>query len=185
VGISEYFLPFRLDELLALLQQQGRGARLELLWASSASLQALWRAGVVDVAVLTAHEPPAEAKLLRREPLAWVAAPGHAPSAEAATPLVMLGPDCPVREIALAALARSGHAHHVRLTCSGSQAAVAAIRADWGVGCLNVSAVPPDLLMLSRQDAKRWASPGRLAFYLLARPALRPLARALSAWAGA
>lgn len=184
IGVSEYFLPLRLDELLALLQQHAHGARLELLWASSASLQALWAAGQVDLAVVTASEPPPEAQLLRRERLAWVVAPGHAPSVEAETPLVLLGPDCPVRGLALAAMARSGTSYHLRLTCSGSLAAVTAIRAGWGVGCLNVSTIPPDLTLLSRQDARRWASPGRLAFYLLARPALRPLARAISAWAG-
>jgi DNA-binding transcriptional LysR family regulator len=184
IGVSEYFLPPRLDELLALLQQHAHGARLELLWASSASLQALWAAGEVDLVVVAASEPPADAQLVRRERLAWVVAPGHAPSIETATPLVLLGPDCPVRAMALGAMARSGQAHHLRLTCSGSLAAVAAIRAGWGVGCLNVSTIPPDLTLLSRQDARRWVSPGRLAFYLLARPALRPLARAISAWAG-
>lgn len=183
IGISEYFLPQRLDELLALLQQQAGGARLELLWASSASLQQLWAAGEVDLAVLTAHQPPPEARLLRREALAWVAAAGHAPSPHASVPLVLLGPECPVRQIALAALARTGQAHELRLSCGGSQAAVAAIRAGWGVGCLNLSAIPPDLSRLARADPRRWASPGRLAFYLLAKPALRETARALSTWA--
>ncbi|HJV94934.1 MAG TPA: LysR substrate-binding domain-containing protein [Albitalea sp.] len=182
VGASEYFMPSRLAEMLALFEREARGARLELLWASSAELQRLWAAGEVDLAVLTSAAPVAEARLLRREPLAWVAAPGQVPSAERPTPLVLLGPECPVREIALAALARTGHAHHIRLSCGGSQAAVAAIRAGWGVGCLNVSAIPPDLLRLARQDARRWASPGRLAFYLLARPAMAPVAKALIAW---
>jgi DNA-binding transcriptional LysR family regulator len=184
IGVSEYFLPLRLDELLALLQQHAHGARLELLWSSSASLRSLWAAGEVDLAVITAADPPPDAQLLRRERLAWVAAPGLAPSTETATPLVLLGPECPVRAIAIAAMTRSGHPYHLRLSCSGSLAAVAAIRAGWGVGCLNLSTIPPDLTRLSRQDARRWASPGRLAFYLLAQPSLRPMARAISAWAG-
>jgi DNA-binding transcriptional LysR family regulator len=182
VGISEYFMPQRLDQLLALLEAQAEGARLELLWASSARLQQLWQAGEVDLAVFTSATPVPEARLLRREPLAWVSAPGRSVSAERSTPLVLLGPDCPVRQIALAALARAGRPHHLRLTCGGSQAAVAAIRAGWGVGCLNHSAIPPDLNRLARQDAKRWASPGRLAFYLLAKPALQPVAKALAQW---
>jgi DNA-binding transcriptional LysR family regulator len=183
IGVSEYFLAQRLDELLSLLQQDAQGARLELLWASSASLQSLWAAGQVDLAVVAASEPPPEAQLVRRERLAWVTAPGHAPSGETATPLVLLGPDCPVRAIAMAALARSGHRYQLRLSCTGCLAALAAIRAGWGVGCLNVSTIPQDLVVLSRQDARRWVSPGRLAFYLLARPALRSVARSLLAWA--
>jgi len=183
VGISEYFMPHRLDQLLALLEAQAQGARLELLWASSAQLQQLWRAGEVDLAVFTSAAPVPEARLLRREALAWVSAAGRSVSAERSTPLVLLGLDCPVRQIALAALARAGRPHHLRLTCGGSQAAVAAIRAGWGVGCLNHSAIPPDLNWLARQDAKRWASPGRLAFYLLAKPMLQPVAKALAQWA--
>jgi DNA-binding transcriptional LysR family regulator len=183
VGISEYFMPNRLDQLLALLEGQAGGAQLELLWASSAQLLHLWRAGEVDLAVLTSATPVPEARLLRREPLAWVAVPGRLPATDGPTPLVLLGPDCPVREIALAALTRAGRSHRLRLTCGGSQAAVAAIRAGWGVGCLNVSAIPSDLVWLAHKDARRWPSPGRLAFYLLARPALQATARALADWA--
>ena len=185
IGVSEYFMPQRLQSLLALLEQQARqagGARLELLWAGSAQLQRLWAAGDVDVAVVASGQPLPEARLLRREPLAWVAGPGWRPPAEGATPLVLLGPECPVREIALSALARQGRPHVLRLTCSGSQAAVAAVRAGWGVGCLNASAVPPDLINLARMDARRWPSPGRLAFHGLARPARQPVLKALMQW---
>lgn len=160
IGISEYFMPLRLGELLALLRQHAGNARLELLWASSAVLQQLWTAGEMDLAVMTAHRPPPDARLLRREPLAWVSAPGHAPLSDVPAPLVLLGPECPVRQIALAALTGTGRAHELRLSCSGSQAAVAAIRAGWGVGCLNLSAIPPDLEMLSKREARRWPSPG-------------------------
>ena len=63
IGVSEHPLPLRLDELLALLQQHAHGARLELLWASSGSLQALWAAGEVDLAVVAASGSPADAQL--------------------------------------------------------------------------------------------------------------------------
>jgi DNA-binding transcriptional LysR family regulator len=196
LGFSEYFMPARLAELLGVLQgalpQQAAGAvRLELLLASSAALQRHWAQGEADLVVVTAQAPPAGAKLLRREPLAWVAASGLALPPGQPVPLVLLGSECPVREIALAALARSGRAHRQQLLCTGSQAAIAAIRAGWGVGCLNQAALAPgpassaalDLEVLTRTDPKRWPSPGRLSFYLLARPSAQPLARALTAWA--
>jgi DNA-binding transcriptional LysR family regulator len=183
LGISEYFLPDRLGELLGVLRDAAGPARLELLLGTSAPLQQHWTQGEADLVVVTATAPPPGAKLLRREPLAWVAAPGLALRAGEPVPLVLLGHGCPVREIALNALARSGRAHHLQLGCTGSQAAAAAIRAGWGVGCLNQSAITPDMAVLTRQDAKRWPSPGRLSFYLLARPEARPLAQALAAWA--
>lgn len=183
LGISEYFMPDRLGELLGVLRDAAGSARLELLLGSSAPLQQHWAQGQVDLVVLTATAPPPGAKLLRREPLAWVTAAGLALPAGQAVPLVLLGPECPVREIAMEALARSGRAHHLQIGCTGSQAAVAAIRAGWGVGCLNASAITPDMAVLTRQDARRWPSPGRLSFYLLARPGARALARTLAAWA--
>jgi len=184
VGLSEYFVPQRLAELLGLLRDAAPGARYELLWSGSAALERLWTAGEIDLAVVTSAAPLAGAQLLRREPLAWVASGAFAAALSQPVPLVLLGPDCPVRGIALAAIARLGKAHRVQLTCTGSQAAVAAIRAGWGVGCLNQSAIPADLDVLTRQDPKHWPSPGRLPFYLLARPAARPVARALADWAG-
>lgn len=183
IGFSEYFLPQRLAGLLALLESQSQGARLELLWGSSAALMRLWEAGEVDLAVAAHPAPPPQARMLRREPLAWVAAAAHLPPQDAAVPLVLLGADCPVRTIALDAFARTGRPHALRLSCSGAQAVVAAVRAGWGVGCLNASAIPDDLLRLSQLDARRWPSPGRLAFYGLARPALRAAMDALARFA--
>lgn len=185
VAISEYFLPARLGELLGVLRDTLPQSRIELLWASSATLQSLWRAGEVDLAIFGSAETVSGAKLLRREPLAWVASPGFAPPASLPTPLVLLGADCPVRLLALSSLARSARAHHVQLSCTGAHGAIAAIRAGWGVGCLNQSAVPPDLAVLSRRDARAWPSPGRLSFYIAAKPALNGAVQALRRFAGA
>jgi DNA-binding transcriptional LysR family regulator len=181
IGLSEYFMPHRLPELLALLQAQDRDARLEVLWSSSAALQQLWAAGEMDLVVVTSDAPLAGARLLCREPLSWVAAP-DAPPAPGTVPLVLLGPDCPVRRMALAALVRAGRGHHLRLSCSGSHGAVAAIRAGWGVGCLNQSAIPPDLAQPGRGSGA-WPAPGRLSFYALARHGMQGAERALQAWA--
>jgi DNA-binding transcriptional LysR family regulator len=183
VGISEYFLPARLGELLALLRDTTPGVRFELLWTSSAALQKLWDAGEMDMAVLTSDKPLPQARLLRREPLAWVAAGSLALPAQRSAPLVLLGPDCPVRTMALAALARSGRAHHIQLSCAGAHGAIAAIRAGWGVGCLNLSAIPADLKPLPASDARHWPAPGRLAFYALARAEMQATERALRRWA--
>src|SRR5258706_11374877 len=176
IGISEYFFPSRLGELLSVLREATGNADLELLLCPSADLQRLWGADEVDLAVVAALAPPEGSRLLRREPLDWVSAPGYALPAAGPVPLVLLGPACPVREIALQAMARMGRPHHLQVGCTGSQAAVAAIRAGWGVGCLNASAITGDLDVLGRTDARRWPSPGRLPLYLMARPEMQTLA---------
>lgn len=183
IGISEYFLPGRLGELLDVLQGSAPHVRFELLWSGSMALKHLWDAEQVDLVVVLGDFAGLGARLLRREPLVWVVAPGHSPSPGASAPLVLLGPDCPVREKALQALARSGRPHHLRLGCSGSQAAVAAIRAGWGVGCLNTTAVPSDLQVLTKTASGFWPPLGHASFSLLARPALTKTAAALRRWA--
>jgi DNA-binding transcriptional LysR family regulator len=178
VGISEYYVaPERLHELLSLLDGAAGGRRLELLWSGSQRLLALWRAGEMDLAVVAGAEPPSGAKLLRRDPLSWVCAPGFVLPSAGPAPLVLLGADCVVREIALEALARTGRPHALRLSCSGSTAAVAAMRAGWGAGCLNAAMIPADFVRLP------WPSPGRLAFHLLSSAAAKQVAAALADWA--
>ncbi|RQP23199.1 LysR substrate-binding domain-containing protein [Piscinibacter terrae] len=182
IGLSEYFVPARLKSLLSLLEECSQGARLEVTWARSGELQRQWSAGQLDMAVITANEPPKNAQLVRREPLAWIAAPhAHFPSGQP-LPLVLLADSCPVRDMALASLRHRGVAHSIRMACSGSQAVITAIRAGWGVGCLNLSAIPPDLEILSEADPRRWKSPGRLAFYALAKGELAALPGRLKAW---
>jgi DNA-binding transcriptional LysR family regulator len=184
IGISEYFLPSRLDELLALLRDAEPGSRFELLWTNSVALQGLWNAGEADLVIATSTAPIDGARLLRREPLSWVTSPNRpAPAATAPAPLVLLGVGCPVREIALEALQRSGRAHHLQLSCTGSHGAVAALRAGWGVGCLNQAAIPADLNVLTRTHPRDWPSPGKLSFYVMAKPELRNTERALRQWA--
>jgi DNA-binding transcriptional LysR family regulator len=185
VGISEYFMPGRLGDLLALLRDATPGVRFELLWSSSAALQQLWNAGEMDLAVVTSDEPLPGARLLRREPLAWVRAERFALPERGPVPLVLLGPDCPVRRLALGALGRAGLAHDLLLSCSGAHGALAALRAGWGVGCLNQSAVPSDLAVIPSGGARAWPSPGRLSFYSLTRPALQDTERQLRRWASA
>ncbi|HEX3139051.1 MAG TPA: LysR substrate-binding domain-containing protein, partial [Rhizobacter sp.] len=90
---------------------------------------------------------------------------------------------CPVRRLALAALSRAGLPHHIQLSCAGAHGAVAAIRAGWGVGCLNQSAIPSDLKPLPGHTARHWPSPGRLSFYSLSRPSMQATERALRRWA--
>jgi DNA-binding transcriptional LysR family regulator len=183
IGLSEYFVPARLSALLGLLRHHTGPAGMEVLWSASAHLEQLWQQGEVDLAVITSTSPRPEARLLRREPLAWVAGAGRPPGPDLSVPLVLLGPGCPVRQIAIDSLQRRGRAHHLQLGCSGAHGAIAALRAGWGVGCLNDAAIPEDLHRLASTDPRGWPSPGRLSFYLHARPELEEAARALARWA--
>ena len=58
LGISEYFMPDRLGELLGVLRDAAGPARLELLLGTSAPLQRHWAQGDADLVVVTATTPP-------------------------------------------------------------------------------------------------------------------------------
>ena len=92
IGLSEYFAPQRLAELFGPLRDAAPDTRYELLWSASAALERLWASGEVDLAVVTSAAPLAGAQLLRREPLAWVAASAFAAPLSHPVPLVLLGP---------------------------------------------------------------------------------------------
>jgi DNA-binding transcriptional LysR family regulator len=183
IGLTEYLMPGRLHELLELLRHQTDGARLEVVWGRSAELLQRWAATTLDLVVFTSSSPPANSVAIVREPLCWVAGDTFDAAASSPVPLVLLSDQCPVRDLALASMARRARTHEIRLECSGSQAVITAVKAGWGVGCLNRSAVPGELRDLSRFDRARWPSPGWLAFHSLAQPSWRGLSRAVRAWA--
>ena len=92
IGLSEYFAPQRLAELFGPLRDAAPDTRYELLWSASAALERLWASGEVDLAVVTSAAPLAGAQLVRRAPLAWVAASAFAAPLSHPVPLVLLGP---------------------------------------------------------------------------------------------
>ncbi|WP_448581588.1 LysR family transcriptional regulator [Thermaurantiacus sp.] len=87
------------------------------------------------------------ARLLRREPLAWVgvtrlaAAQPHSP-----VPLVLAPAPCVYRARALAALAGAGHAADVVYASPSEAGQVAAVRAGLGLTVLPARRVPADLV---------------------------------------
>lgn len=95
--------------------------------------------GRVDLALLTLEAGQGRGRLLRREPLVWVGAPGHRPDARACLALA-LGPDgaCAFRSAATSALDRAGRAW--RMAYEGQT--FAALSAQVGLGLAVTVAVP-------------------------------------------
>lgn len=80
--------------------------------------------------------------ILRREPLAWVAAPSFAIEAEAALPLVALPESCSLQRLAVGRLENAGASFYIAHSASGVGGLQSALCAGLGVGCLNTSAIP-------------------------------------------
>jgi len=77
--------------------------------------------------------------------------------AQGELPLVLLPPECGLHALAIQLLQRTGTAHRVAVTCSGTAGVHAALRGGLGLGCLNAGAIPRDLSV--RQEPRLPALP--------------------------
>ncbi len=164
-GCSGYYRPHDLPRLVARTQRSFPDYSLEFTVGPSKHLEELITAGELDVAVVSSVARLRGARLLHLEPLAWIGAPDfRLPGGP--LPLVLLGPECQIRRVALRALARSRRAVSVVLTSTSPVGVVAALEARLGVGCLNRHAVPPTLAVV--RDSKLPPLPA-VGFYALQR----------------
>lgn len=88
------------------------------------------------------------AKVLRLEPLSWVAPPTRADMLPGAlTPLVLAPAPCVYRARAIEALAASGHSGDVVYASTSEAGQIAAVRAGLGATVLPTRRAPPDLTL--------------------------------------
>jgi DNA-binding transcriptional LysR family regulator len=155
IGLSEYFAPERLGQLVRRLHREWPEHRFELRVAQSRLLEQELEAKRLELAVISRLSRSAQSAGSER--LHWVSAPELALPAQGPLPLVLLPPDCSLHALALQLLERAGTPHRVAVTCSGSAGIHAALRAGLGLGCLNEGAIPGDLLV--RRDRRLPALP--------------------------
>jgi DNA-binding transcriptional LysR family regulator len=146
LGITEYFAPQHLPQLLARFQQHHPLLALEVSTGVTGTLRAMQKAGELDLVIGRSETGRRDATrkdralLLRRERLRWVAARGFKLARHQPVPLALLPVGCGVRAQALAALhkqQRAWHAAYCGPSVLGLQTAVAA---GLAVACLTHSA---------------------------------------------
>jgi DNA-binding transcriptional LysR family regulator len=141
LGITEYFAPQHLPQLLARFQQQHPLLALEVSTGVTGTLRAMQKAGELDLVIGRRDATHKDrAALLRRERLRWVAARGFKLARHQPVPLALLPMGCGVRAQALAALhkhQRAWQATYCGPSVLGLQTAVAA---GLAVACLTHSA---------------------------------------------
>ena len=142
LGVTDYFRPSALAGLLARMQAQYPGVRLQVTVDKSGTVEAAYARGAFDVA-LTMRLPgaAAPATLLRREPLRWMAAPPWRREEGAPLPLLALPQTCALHQFAAALLEKRRVAFTVALVASGVAGLQSALAAGLGVACLNESAL--------------------------------------------
>lgn len=146
LGISDYLRPGEVTQLLARLGRDYPGLRIRTRIGKSAEINAAHRTGEVPLAIVMQVASartalPADARLLRTEPLRWVAARGAVFKPGNAVELALLPEGCTLHKVACQAL-NAGHIPYVLThVASGVAGLQAAVTAGLGVACLNASSI--------------------------------------------
>ncbi len=167
LGITDYFVPGALPELLMRFRERFPDARVEVTGGLTGVLLAKKKEGEIDVVIGRRDATDASARnkksahVLRREKLYWVATPNDealdrlrrdAKTAQNELPLALLPHGCGVRAHALRALAQSEKRWYVAYCGQSVLSLQSAIHAGVGVGALTEGSVANGLKILGKRD---------------------------------
>jgi DNA-binding transcriptional LysR family regulator len=171
-GTSEDFVSSRLPELLRDFVRRHALVDLELTVGLSATLYERMDAGELDLVLAKRRAGDARGRLVWRDRLAWIGAPGTRPDPAKPVPLILYTPPSLTRSIALEALERVGRPWRIVCTSGSLSGLRAAALAGLGI-TLHAQGLMPDGLM-ELPSAARLPAPGDVEFVVqTARPAVR------------
>jgi len=171
-GTSEDFVSSRLPELLRDFVRRHALVDLELTVGLSATLYERMDAGELYLVLAKRRAGDARGRLVWRDRLAWIGAPGTRPDPAKPVPLILYTPPSLTRSIALEALERVGRPWRIVCTSGSLSGLRAAALAGLGI-TLHAQGLMPDGLM-ELPSAARLPTPGDVEFVVqTARPAVR------------
>lgn len=181
LAVTDYFRPGEIAGMLRRLRDRYPYLKLHVTVMKSAAIEAGAAMDAFDIGLSmrllraarsAAGDPARAAKagtVLRREALAWVAAPELAESPQPALPLVLLPDTCSMHQFVVQLLMRRKRAFEISHSASGVAGLHLALAAGLGVSCLNASAIGPGVTPLDAAAVSRWRLPAlpNAEFYLL------------------
>lgn len=179
VGISEYFQPRTITDMLARFARAYPQAHVEVRIDLSRALRKMLAAGELDL-VIGRVETQDRSDAFWREQLQWACAADAAFDPREPLPLVVLPAGCGLREHALTLLNRKKRAWRIALTASGMNGLLPALEAGLGVSILPATLLSSAMRPLGRADGLPEPGQQGLAFYER-RGAPRELLRAFTA----
>jgi DNA-binding transcriptional LysR family regulator len=144
---ADRFLP----EILARFARSNPRVEVSVVCEPSLVLKEMAQRGEVDLAIVTTGgDMPA--KVVRREPLLWVASHSQAVELEEVLPLALCKPPCTWRTAALEGLASVGRSYRVLYSNGNSTVVAAAVQAGLAVSVLAESALRSGMRILTEAD---------------------------------
>ena len=159
LGITEYFVPAELPQILGRFAAAYPGVHLEVRMGLSRDLRQQLAAGELD-AVIVRLVPRDRPKPIWSEPQFWVVREGVELARGAPLPLALLHAPCILREHAIESMKRLKRPYRITFTGSSLASVQAAVAAGLGVSILPRSSVLPGMQVLA--SGKTYPDPGRL-----------------------
>jgi DNA-binding transcriptional LysR family regulator len=151
LGAAEYFVPHHLPAVLRRFAAAYPRVQIEVKVGMSSSLIEQLDAGALDLVIAKRDDGAPRGRVIRREPLRWVAAAGFDRAADP-LPVCALPPPCVFRARGLAALKAAGRAWRLVYTSESVMGVVAAVQAGLGLAVTGESIVTAGLHLLSPAD---------------------------------
>lgn len=164
VGISEYFQPREVTNMLARFAKRYPQAHLEVRIDLSRTLKKMLAQNELDL-VIGRVEAQERAAPFWREPLRWACAANAVLDPRQPLPVVVLPAGCVLREQALALLNKKKRAWRIALTTSGMNGLLPALEAGLGVSIVPLSLLSEGMRTLGREDGLPDPGEQALAFY--------------------
>ncbi|SCB07229.1 LysR family transcriptional regulator [Cupriavidus alkaliphilus] len=163
LAVTDYFRPGEIAGMLRRLRERYPYLRLHVTVMKSAAIDAAAARDAFDIG-LSMRLPgtrgtAARGAVLRREPLAWVAAPAEAESLPATLPLVLLPDTCSLHQYVVQRLMRKRVPFEIAHSASGVAGLHLALAAGLGLSCLNASAIGPGVAPLDAATIARLGLP--------------------------
>ena len=153
LAITDYFRPGEVPGLLRKLGHSYPRLQVSVTIAQSAAIERGYQGGEFDIGLVMRVGAAARgAVLLRREPLLWAAAADRRAALQRPLPLVLLQPGCELHRLAQRLLSRHHIPHMVAHLASGVAGLQGALAAGLGAGCINESALTPELERLGPRE---------------------------------
>lgn len=99
--------------------------------------------GELDMALLTRHKGDPMGRLVKQEPLVWVAAPGFRPELIDPLPLALFQESCLFRPLIAGALEKAGRRYRIAFSGSSIAAVLAVVKSGLCLTALARGSVPP------------------------------------------
>jgi DNA-binding transcriptional LysR family regulator len=152
MGITDYFLPESLAQVLAKFYQSYPQVKVHVTTGITAELLVKKRDGELDVVIGRRDLGSKAGEPIMRERLVWVAAPHFSLKRDEEVPLVMLPHGCGIRALVVKTLRKSKRAGFITFCGPSVLSLHGAIAAGLGVGCLTQGSVRDDFKRLGVKD---------------------------------